>query len=62
MASLFDSDDPQEFRNNMVCSKKTKQVTSFAIKVLTDFFIYKHTKKLVFLWFAYECGRGIVLP
>ena len=38
MASRFGSDDPQEFRNDMVCSKKTKQVTSFAVKVLTDFF------------------------
>ena len=38
MASRFGSDDPQEFRNDMVCSKKTKQVTSFPVKVLTDFF------------------------
>ena len=38
MASRFGSDDPQEFRNDMVCSQKTKQVTSFAVKVLTDFF------------------------
>jgi hypothetical protein len=40
MASRFGSDDPQEFRNDMVCSKKTKQVTSFAVKVLTDFLLF----------------------
>ena len=38
-SSRFGSDDPDTFRDEMVCSKKTKQVTSFAVKVIQDFMV-----------------------
>jgi hypothetical protein len=36
--SRFGKENPTEFRSNNLCSKKTKQVTSYAVRIINDFF------------------------
>jgi hypothetical protein len=35
--SRFGKENPKEFRSNNLCSKKTKHVTSYAVRIINDF-------------------------
>ena len=35
--SRFEKENPKEFRSNNLCSKKTKQVTSYAVRIINNF-------------------------
>jgi hypothetical protein len=35
--SRFGKENSKEFRSNNLCSKKTKQVTSYAVRIINDF-------------------------